>query len=135
MYNLLFFIIFGLYSIKFISFLYRYFSIDNIIKHTYIYNLSFEDGSVDRNIMNFNSSDVLLCITTGGDNILNYLIDGVKKIHTADINIYQNQPIITVNTVGIESPTYYMLAYNSTTDLDNLCRSYANQRGRDGMHL
>ena len=75
MYNLLFFIIFGLYSIKFISFLYRYFSIDNIIKHTYIYNLSFEDGSVDRNIMNFNSSDVLLCITTGGDNILNIVKD------------------------------------------------------------
>ncbi len=74
MYNFLFYIIFGFYSIKFISFLSRYFSIDNIIKHTYIYNLSFEDGSVDRNIMNFNSNDVLLCITTGGDNILNYLI-------------------------------------------------------------
>jgi S-adenosylmethionine:diacylglycerol 3-amino-3-carboxypropyl transferase/ubiquinone/menaquinone biosynthesis C-methylase UbiE len=52
--------------------------------------LSFEDGSVDRNIMNFNNNDVLLCITTGGDNILNYLIDDVKKIHTADINIHQN---------------------------------------------
>jgi S-adenosylmethionine:diacylglycerol 3-amino-3-carboxypropyl transferase/ubiquinone/menaquinone biosynthesis C-methylase UbiE len=90
MYNFLFYIIFGFYSIKFISFLSRYFSIDNIIKHTYIYNLSFEDGSVDRNIMNFNSNDVLLCITTGGDNILNYLIDGVKKIHTADINKHQN---------------------------------------------
>ena len=90
MYNFLFYIIFGFYSIKFISFLYKYLSIDNIIKHTYIYNLSFEDGSVDRNIMNFNSNDVLLCITTGGDNILNYLIDGVKKIHTADINIHQN---------------------------------------------
>ena len=90
MYNFLFYIIFGFYSIKFISFLYRYFSIDNIIKHTYIYNLSVEDGSVDRNIMNFNSNDVLLCITTGGDNILNYLIDDVKRIHTADINIHQN---------------------------------------------
>ena len=90
MYNFLVYIIVGFFSIKFISFLYRYLSIDNIIKHTYIYNLSFEDGSVDRNIMNFNSNDVLLCITTGGDNILNYLIDGVKKIHTADINIYQN---------------------------------------------
>jgi hypothetical protein len=55
MYNFLFYIIFGFYSIKFIYFLYRYISIDNIIKHTYIYNLSFEDGSVDRNIMNFNS--------------------------------------------------------------------------------
>jgi S-adenosylmethionine:diacylglycerol 3-amino-3-carboxypropyl transferase/ubiquinone/menaquinone biosynthesis C-methylase UbiE len=90
MYNFLFYIIVGFYFIKFISFIYRYFSIDNIIKHTYIYNLSFEDGSVDRNIMNFNSNDVLLCITTGGDNILNYLIDGVKKIHTADINKHQN---------------------------------------------
>ncbi len=90
MLNYLFYIIFGFYSIKFISFFYRYLSIDNIIKHTYIYNLSFEDGSVDRNIMNFNSNDVLLCITTGGDNILNYLIDNVKKIHTADINIHQN---------------------------------------------
>ena len=90
MYNFLFYIIFGFYSIKFIYFFYKYFSINNIIKHTYIYNLSFEDGSVDRNVMNFNSNDVLLCITTGGDNILNYLIDDVKKIHTADINIHQN---------------------------------------------
>lgn len=90
MLNYLFYIIFGFYSIKIISFFYTYLSIDRIIKHTYIYNLSFEDGSVDRNIMNFNSNDVLLCITTGGDNILNYLIDDVKKIHTADINIHQN---------------------------------------------
>ena len=84
------YIIFFICSIKFIYFFYRSSSIDRIIKDTYIYNLSFEDGSVDRNIMNFNSDDVLLCITTGGDNILNYLIDNVKKIHTADINIHQN---------------------------------------------
>jgi S-adenosylmethionine-diacylglycerol 3-amino-3-carboxypropyl transferase len=90
MFTYLFYIIFFIYFIKIIYFFYRYLSIDSIIKNTYIYNLSFEDGSVDRNIMNFNSDDVLLCITTGGDNILNYLIDDVKKIHTADINIHQN---------------------------------------------
>ena len=90
MFIYLIYIIFFFYSIKIISFFYKNLSIDNIINNTYIYNLSFEDGSVDRNIMNFNSDDVLLCITTGGDNILNYLIDDVKKIHTADINIHQN---------------------------------------------
>lgn len=90
MLSYLVYIIFSFYSIKFIYFIYKYFNIANIMKHTYIYNLSFEDGSVDRNIMNFNNNDVLLCITTGGDNILNYLIDDVKKIHTADINIHQN---------------------------------------------
>jgi hypothetical protein len=37
-----------------------------------------------------NDTDTLLCITTGGDNILNYLQHNPKKIVSLDLNKHQN---------------------------------------------
>lgn len=65
-------------------------SINNILKKDYIYPLSWEDATVDREVLEINENDTLICITTGGDNILNYLIDNPKKIITCDFNKHQN---------------------------------------------
>lgn len=60
------------------------------IKNSYLYNFSWEDSDVDQHFLNINENDTLLCITTGGDNILNYLQHNPKKIVSLDLNKHQN---------------------------------------------
>ncbi|RPB03397.1 hypothetical protein L873DRAFT_1833842 [Choiromyces venosus 120613-1] len=65
-------------------------------KHTqfnnsYIYAFTWEDPRVDQRILKINSDDVVLAITSAGDNILHYLIEGSpKRIHAVDLNPTQN---------------------------------------------
>ncbi|KAL7266603.1 hypothetical protein RUND412_010846 [Rhizina undulata] len=65
-------------------------------KHTqfnnsYIYAFTWEDPRVDKEILNLNSEDVVLAITSAGDNILSYIIDASpKRIHAVDLNPTQN---------------------------------------------
>jgi len=87
LYFILFFVLIIVFILKKFA---SYLNIKEIFNHSYIYNLSWEDGLVDRNILKLTNNDIMLCITTGGDNILNYLIDDVKIIHTVDVNKYQN---------------------------------------------
>ena len=60
------------------------------IKNSYLYNFSWEDSDVDQHFLNINDKDTLLCITTGGDNIINYLQHNPKKIVSLDLNKHQN---------------------------------------------
>ena len=60
------------------------------ITNSYLYNFSWEDSDVDQHFLNINANDTLLCITTGGDNILNYLQHNPKKIVSLDLNKHQN---------------------------------------------
>jgi len=64
--------------------------ISHLIKHDYIYPLAWEDPVVDNEVLKINENDTILGITTGGDNILNYLIHSPKKIITCDFNKHQN---------------------------------------------
>lgn len=77
-----------------ISFLKSIFIENNImckwIKNSYLYNFSWEDSDVDQHFLNINDKDTLLCITTGGDNIINYLQHNPKKIVSVDLNKHQN---------------------------------------------
>ncbi|KAG0642618.1 hypothetical protein HOY80DRAFT_1014441 [Tuber brumale] len=65
-------------------------------KHTqfnnsYIYAFTWEDPRVDQSILKIGSDDVVLAITSAGDNILHYLIEGSpKRIHAVDLNPTQN---------------------------------------------
>jgi S-adenosylmethionine-diacylglycerol 3-amino-3-carboxypropyl transferase len=69
----------------------RFFSsLDAIIDSTYIYTIAFEDNVVDRRVLKLAQDDVVATITTGGDNVLNLLIDGPKRVISADINRFQN---------------------------------------------
>jgi S-adenosylmethionine:diacylglycerol 3-amino-3-carboxypropyl transferase/ubiquinone/menaquinone biosynthesis C-methylase UbiE len=60
------------------------------ITNNYLYNFSWEDSDVDQHFLNIDEKDTLLCITTGGDNILNYLQHNPKKIVSIDLNKHQN---------------------------------------------
>ncbi len=68
---------------------------DQLRKHTqfnneYIYAFTWEDVRTDRRLLKINEDDVVLAITSAGDNILAYALDGPKRIHAVDLNPTQN---------------------------------------------
>lgn len=61
-----------------------------IMNSEYIYNLSWEDPRIDNKVYGpFKNKNVTM-ITTGGDNVLDYLIEDVAHIDTFDMNKHQN---------------------------------------------
>lgn len=58
----------------------------------YIYAFTWEDPIEDHAILNFKESDVVLCITSAGDNLLHYaaLDRPPRRIHGVDMNPHQN---------------------------------------------
>jgi len=56
----------------------------------YIYAFNWEDPKVDRQLLNITKDDVILTITSAGDNILDYLLEGPKRVHAVDLNPNQN---------------------------------------------
>lgn len=74
---------------------YRIYYDDQLKKHTqfndeYIYAFTWEDTRVDERILKLKSDDVVLAITSAGDNILSYALQGPARIHAVDLNPTQN---------------------------------------------
>ena len=69
---------------------------EHLRKHTqfnnkYIYAFTWEDSRVDHRLLKISSDDVMLCITSAGDNLLDYLISSnPRRIHAVDLNPNQN---------------------------------------------
>ncbi|KAE8443270.1 hypothetical protein EG329_002058 [Mollisiaceae sp. DMI_Dod_QoI] len=68
---------------------------DQLKKHTqfkneYIYAFTWEDSRVDQRLLKLNSEDVVLAITSAGDNILSYALESPARIHAVDLNPNQN---------------------------------------------
>lgn len=65
---------------------------DKLAKHTqfkdeYIYAFTWEDSRVDSRILKITPNDVILAITSAGDNILHYAVDRPKRIHAVDLKL------------------------------------------------
>ena len=56
----------------------------------YIYAFNWEDPRVDCRLLNIQKDDVILTITSAGDNILDYLLEGPRRVHAVDLNPNQN---------------------------------------------
>ncbi|KKK25827.1 hypothetical protein P175DRAFT_0502893 [Aspergillus ochraceoroseus IBT 24754] len=74
---------------------YRIFYDDLLPKHTqfkneYIYAFNWEDPRVDHRLLNIKRDDVILAITSAGDNILDYLQKSPRRVHAVDLNPNQN---------------------------------------------
>ncbi|KAL1976867.1 hypothetical protein VTN31DRAFT_3149 [Thermomyces dupontii] len=74
---------------------YRIYYNDLLPKHTqfnneYIYAFNWEDPRVDHELLNISTDDVILAITSAGDNILDYLQRSPRRIHAVDLNPNQN---------------------------------------------
>ena len=74
---------------------YRIYYDDQLKKHTqfndeYIYAFTWEDTRIDERILKLKPDDVVLAITSAGDNILSYALQGPARIHAVDLNPTQN---------------------------------------------
>ncbi len=61
-----------------------------IHKHFLVYNCSWEDPAIDRQLLQLNNVSEVLMITGAGDNALDYLLDQPAYIHAVDLNYRQN---------------------------------------------
>ena len=55
-----------------------------------IYNTSWEDPRIDRQLLRLDSGSRVVMITSAGCNALDYLLDGPAEIHSVDVNFRQN---------------------------------------------
>ena len=55
-----------------------------------IYNTSWEDPAIDRELLQFDSNSDIVMITSAGDNLLDYLLDRPASINSVDVNPKQN---------------------------------------------
>lgn len=56
----------------------------------YIYAFTWEDARVDSRLLKITDDDVILAITSAGDNILSYCLEKPKRVHAVDLNPAQN---------------------------------------------
>ncbi|KAK0870209.1 hypothetical protein LTR87_013417 [Friedmanniomyces endolithicus] len=67
----------------------------SLAKHTqfndeYIYAFTWEDSRTDARLLKITNEDMILAITSAGDNILSYALERPKRIHAVDLNPAQN---------------------------------------------
>ena len=67
----------------------EHFIFHTIEKRSIIYNISWEDPRVERELLKLGSDDVILTISSAGCNVLDYLVTGPKAIVACDFNISQ----------------------------------------------
>ncbi|OCK83343.1 S-adenosyl-L-methionine-dependent methyltransferase [Lepidopterella palustris CBS 459.81] len=58
--------------------------------NTYIYAFTWEDSRVDARLLRVRPDDVILAITSAGDNILSFALEKPRRIHAVDLNPSQN---------------------------------------------
>jgi betaine lipid synthase len=74
-------------------------------KHTqfndqYIYAFTWEDSRVDARILKINSEDVILALTSAGDNILSFAAERPKRIHAVDLKCVSKHAKIVLTAVA-----------------------------------
>jgi betaine lipid synthase len=83
---------------------------DQLKKHTqfkdeYIYAFTWEDSRVDEQLLKLGTDDVVLAITSAGDNILSYALQSPARIHAVDLNPAQN------HLLELKAASYAALPY------------------------
>ena len=67
-----------------------------------VYNTCWEDPRLDRIALQIGSDDHVLVITSGGCNVLDYLLDEPARIHAVDVNSRQNA-LLELKLAGIRA--------------------------------
>ncbi|OWP02301.1 hypothetical protein B2J93_1263 [Marssonina coronariae] len=73
--------------------------------HEYIYAFTWEDTRVDHRLLKLTSSDVVLAITSAGDNIFSYALSSPARTHAVDLNPNQN------NLLELKAASFTALSY------------------------
>ncbi len=75
---------------------------ERLLSGNLVYNTCWEDPAVDRQALELSESDVMLVITSAGCNVLDYLLDGPRRIHAVDANPRQNA-LLELKLAGIRT--------------------------------
>ncbi|KAF1986977.1 hypothetical protein K402DRAFT_354389 [Aulographum hederae CBS 113979] len=71
----------------------------------YIYAFTWEDSRMDSRLLKVQADDVILSITSAGDNILSFALAGPKRIHAVDLNPAQNH-LLELKVAAFQSLEY-----------------------------
>lgn len=107
-----------------------------------IYNTSWEDPRIDRQLLKLDGKSRVVMITSAGCNALDYLLDGPAEIHAVDVNFRQNALLELklamirrgefgdfFEMFGIGSHSAYKKIYRSIQkDLPDFAREYWDNR-------
>ena len=77
----------------------------NLIGNQVIYNMSWEDPRIDRALLKLGPDDVMMMLTSAGCNVLDYLLEGPKKIVAVDLNPRQNA-LLSIKLAAIRELEY-----------------------------
>jgi S-adenosylmethionine-diacylglycerol 3-amino-3-carboxypropyl transferase len=75
-------------------------SFNLVHRHNLVYNTCWEDPRLDRVALDLQPDDVLLTITSGGCNVLDYVLQEPRKVIAVDINPRQNA-LLELKIAGI----------------------------------
>jgi betaine lipid synthase len=84
---------------------------ENLTKHTqfkneFIYAFTWEDSRVDLRLLKMDPTDTVLCITSAGDNLLDYIVSASpKRVHAVDLNPNQNH-LLELKVAAYQALTY-----------------------------
>ncbi len=84
---------------------------DQLQKHTqfkneYIYAFTWEDPRIDHRLLKIRDDDVVLCVTSAGDNVLDYLCNAnPRRVHAVDLNPNQNH-LLELKIAAFQSLPY-----------------------------
>lgn len=84
---------------------------DQLLKHTqfkneYIYAFTWEDPRIDHRLLKIGDDDVVLCVTSAGDNVLDYLYNAnPRRVHAVDLNPNQNH-LLELKVAALQSLPY-----------------------------
>ncbi|KAL8790172.1 MAG: hypothetical protein Q9195_006499 [Heterodermia aff. obscurata] len=84
---------------------------DQLQKHTqfnneYIYAFTWEDPRADHRLLKIRDDDVVLCVTSAGDNVLDYLYQASpRRVHAVDLNPNQNH-LLELKVAALQSLPY-----------------------------
>lgn len=75
-------------------------------KNEFIYAFTWEDSRIDHRILKIDNDDSILCITSAGDNLLDYLYGAnPRRIHAVDLNPNQNH-LLELKVAAYQSLSY-----------------------------
>lgn len=84
---------------------------EHLKKHTqfnndYLYAFTWEDPRVDQRLLQITDNDTVLCLTSAGDNLLEYLVTAnPRRIHAVDLNPNQNH-LLELKTAAFQALPY-----------------------------
>jgi S-adenosylmethionine-diacylglycerol 3-amino-3-carboxypropyl transferase len=101
-----------------------------------LYSQCWEDPQMDRTAFNIQEDDVIFSITSGGCNLLTFLIDNPKSVIALDLNRFQNY-LLELKMAAFKYLTYENLLrflgvrqYKRRTELYNIIKSELSEEAR-----